>query len=87
MALVFIPAQLRPLTGGRDRIEVAGRTVGELVEAIDALHPGFAERIVENGELVPSLAVSVDGDVVSGGLLEAVQADSEVHFVPALGGG
>ncbi|MEW6270316.1 MAG: MoaD/ThiS family protein [Thermodesulfobacteriota bacterium] len=87
MALVFIPAQLRHLTGGRDRVDVAGATVGELVEAIDALHPGFGARVVADGELVPALAVSVDGDLVSGGLHETVRPASEVHFVPALGGG
>jgi molybdopterin synthase sulfur carrier subunit len=87
VALVFIPAQLRHLTGGRDRLEVAGATVGELVDAIDALHPGFAARVVEGDDVAPSLAVSVDGELASAGLREPVPPESEVHFVPALGGG
>jgi len=87
VALVFIPAQLRRLTAGRDRLEVAGGTLGELVDAIDGIHPGFRARVVADGELLPSIAVSVDGDLVSGGLAEPVGPESEVHFVPALGGG
>jgi len=87
LATVYIPAQLRVLTGGRDRVAAAGRTVGELVDAIDAAYPGFRARVVEDGELARALAVSVDGDLTPAGLREGVAPDAEVHFVPALGGG
>lgn len=87
MAIVFVPAPLRRLTGGRDRLEVAGETVGALVDAIDAQYPGFRARVAADGDLLPSLAVSVDGDLVTRGLDEPVGPESEVHFVPALGGG
>jgi molybdopterin synthase sulfur carrier subunit len=87
VAIVFVPAPLRRLTGGRDRLEVAGETVGALVDAIDAQYPGFRARVAADGELLPSLAVSVDGDLVTRGLDEPVGPESEVHFVPALGGG
>jgi ubiquinone/menaquinone biosynthesis C-methylase UbiE len=87
VAIVFVPAPLRRLTGGVDRLQVAGDTVGALVDAIDAAHPGFRARVVDGGELLPSLAVSVDGDLVTRGLDEPVTPASEVHFVPALGGG
>jgi hypothetical protein len=33
------------------------------------------------------LAVSVDGEIAILGLLERVSDDSEIHFVPAIGGG
>lgn len=84
---MFVPAPLRRLTGGHDRLEVAGATLGALVDAIERTHPGFRERVVADGELRPSLAVSVDGDLVTRGLDEPVGSASEVHFVPALGGG
>jgi sulfur-carrier protein len=48
---------------------------------------GFRERVVEDEELVGSVAVSIDGEVITGGLAEPVPPDSEVHFVPAIGGG
>ena len=87
MAIVFVPAPLRRLTAGKDRLDVPGPTVGALVDAIENAHPGFRERVVADGELRASLAVSVDGDLVTRGLDEPVGDASEVHFVPALGGG
>jgi len=85
--VVFIPAPLRRLTGGHDRLRVDGASVGALVDAIEASHPGFRERVVADGELLASVAVAVDGDLIVRGLDEPVGPDSEVHFVPALGGG
>lgn len=87
MAIVFIPAPLRHLTGGRDHVRVDGASVGALVDAIDATYPGFRERVVADGDLLPSIAVAVDGDLIARGLDEPVGPDGEVHFVPALGGG
>ena len=87
MAVVFIPAPLRRLTAGCDRLEVAGSTLGALIDAVDASFPGFRERVADGDDLLPSVAVAIDGDLVAGGLREPVAADSEVHFVPALGGG
>ena len=34
-----------------------------------------------------SLAVSIDGEIATGGLLDPVNESSEVHFLPALAGG
>jgi sulfur-carrier protein len=42
---------------------------------------------VEDGDLKPHIAVAVDGEVSVLGVVERVGADSEVHFIPALGGG
>jgi sulfur-carrier protein len=87
VATVFVPTQLRHLTGGRDRLEVAGATVAELIDAVEARHPGFRERVVADDEIAAGLSVAVDGDTVANGLLERVGPTSEVHFIPALGGG
>jgi molybdopterin converting factor small subunit len=49
---VRIPAQLRHLSGGEGEIQVEGATVGEVLKALDAAHPGFAERLFdETGNL------------------------------------
>jgi sulfur-carrier protein len=87
VATVYVPTQLRRLTGGRDRLDVAGATVAELIDAVDASYPGFRERVVAGDEIAPGLSVAVDGDTVANGLLERVRPGSEVHFIPALGGG
>ena len=45
MPTVFIPAQLRSLTGGVLQVEVEGRTVREAVAALDAIYPGVKARL------------------------------------------
>ena len=87
MSLVYIPAPQRRLTGGAERVVAKGATVGELLDDIDARFPGLRAALVEDGELAPHLAVSVDGVLSSSGLDEPVCDNSEVHFVPPLGGG
>jgi sulfur-carrier protein len=87
MATVFIPALLRKLTGGKDRTQATGATLRELIDDLERQFPGFRDRVVEEGDLIGSIAVSINGEVITGGLSESVPANSEIHFVPAIGGG
>ena len=87
MALVFVPSLMQPLTGGKDRVEVAGSTVRQIVENLEAEHPGVRDRLVDEGRIKPNIAVAVDGEITPLGLLEKVGENSEVHFLPAIGGG
>jgi len=87
MANVFIPALLRKLTGGKDRITATGATLREIINDLERQFPGFRDRVVENGDLAGSIAVSINGEVITGGLSESVPAESEIHFVPAIAGG
>jgi len=87
MATVVIPALLRKLTGGKDRTLATGATLKDIIDDLERQFPGFRERVVAGDDLVGSLAVSIDGEIITGGLMEPVQPDSEVHFVPAIGGG
>ena len=87
MATVFIPAALRKLTAGCERATAHGRNLGRLIDDLDRQFPGFRAYLVEDGELKPSIAVSIDGEIATGGLLEPVSESGEVHFLPALGGG
>ena len=87
MATVYIPTMLLPLTGGLKQVDLEGRNVRQIIDGLDELYPGIKERLVEGGEIRPNLAVAIDGDVARMGLLERVQDASEIHFVPAIGGG
>jgi molybdopterin synthase sulfur carrier subunit len=87
MATVVIPAQLRKLTDGRDRVAASGRNVGQIIEDLERQYPGFREQLIEDGDVKPSIAVSIDGEMGTGGVLEAVRETSEVFFLPAIGGG
>lgn len=87
MTIVFVPTMLQSLTDGVKEVEVSAGNVRQVVERLDELYPGIKERLVEEGRLRPNLAVSIDGEIARLGLLEKVAENSEVHFVPAIGGG
>ncbi|MBW3598622.1 MAG: MoaD/ThiS family protein [Planctomycetes bacterium] len=86
MPVVFIPAQLRPLTGAA-QVEVEGATVREVVAALEAKFPGIRDRLCQGDQLAPTLQVSIDSVMTTQGLRAKVSPESEVHFLPAIGGG
>ena len=87
MATVIIPALLRKFTDGTDRVEVPGRTIREVIRNLGGHYPAIVEHLLEHDELKPSVAVSIDGEMATGGVLERVGDHSEIHFIPAIGGG
>jgi molybdopterin converting factor small subunit len=87
MPRIYIPAQLRDLTGGLAEVAVSGATVRELVQHLEEQFPGVAARVTMDGELSPALQVSIDGQFSRRGLDARVQPTSEVHFLPVFGGG
>lgn len=87
MAKVFVPTMLQSNTGGVKEVEVNGRNVRQIIEGLEELFPGIADRLVEDGDIRSNLAVAVDGEVARMGLLERVGENTEIHFVPAIGGG
>lgn len=87
MATVFIPAQWRDLSGGVAEVQLDGASLREIVAALDARFPGMGARLCVDGGIAPGLAVSIDGSVTSRGLLTPVLSNSEIHVLPAIGGG
>ena len=87
MAIVFIPTMLQKMTGGAQKVDMEARNVRQVIERLEELYPGIKELLVEDGEILPNLAIAIDGDVAIMGMLEKVGENSEVHFVPAIGGG
>ena len=87
MATVFIPTMLLPLTGGVKQVVFEAANVRQVVNGLEDRFPGMKERLIAEGKLAPNLAVAIDGEVARMGLLEKVGENSEVHFVPAIGGG
>jgi molybdopterin converting factor small subunit len=44
---VRLPSQLRTLVGGQGEITVEAATVGAAIAAVDARHPGLADRVLD----------------------------------------
>lgn len=87
---VRVPTQLRSLTGGAGEVEVGASTVAEALKALDAAHPGFAERLFdEGGRLRRFVNVFVAEEDVRflDGLATPVQPGQVVSVVPAVAGG
>lgn len=88
MPTIYIPPQLRDLTGGLPTVEVTGaNNVGEAIARLDEQFPGFRVRLCQGTELLPGLQVSVDHRFTRQGLAAPLLPASEVHFLPVIGGG
>ena len=58
-----------------------------VVDALEVRYPGIKSRLCRGDALAPGLQVSVDHVMTTRGLRAPVQPESEVHFLPAIGGG
>jgi sulfur-carrier protein len=86
MPVVWIPATLRALTN-HETVRVSGTTVREIIEQLESRYPGIKTRLCQGNDLRPGLVVAIDSDVSREGLDQSVGENSEVHFLPAIGGG
>lgn len=87
---VRIPTTLRTLTGGASEVEIEGAKVSEVLANLEAAHPGFASRILDDsGALRRFVNVFVaDEDVrFMDGLDTAVADGNTVSIIPAVAGG
>ena len=87
---VRIPTTLRPLSGGAKQVEVAPGPLSEVIAGLEAAHPGFADRLLdEDGGLRKFVNVFVDDDDVRylDGLTTEVADGITVSIIPAVAGG
>ncbi|MBI4932365.1 MAG: MoaD/ThiS family protein [Actinobacteria bacterium] len=87
---VRIPTTLRPMAGGNSQVQVEGATLSEVIANLDAAHPGFRDRLLdESGALRKFVNIFVSDDDVRylDGLNTAVPAGETVSIIPAVAGG
>ena len=87
---VRIPTTLRPLSGGDKLVEVPAGTLSEVIAALEAAHPGLADRLLdEDGALRKFVNIFVDDDDVRylDGLDTVVADGITVSIIPAVAGG
>lgn len=71
-------------------VEIEGRTVAEVIDALDARYPGLARYLTdERGALRKHVNIFVEQDLVSDPLRlsDAVSAETTVFVMQALSGG
>jgi molybdopterin converting factor small subunit len=87
---VHIPAAFRAYSGDRDRVDIdlsGGGSLRLLIERLDAECPGIKERLLFEGGVHPAIAVFIDDEQISQGLIERVPEDATIRLLPAMGGG
>lgn len=87
---VRIPTQLRELSGGAGEVTLSPGPLREVLDALEAAHPGFQGRLFDDaGGLRRFVNVFVaDEDIRFLDGLETVVADGQtVSIVPAVAGG
>ena len=88
MPHVAIPSLMRKLTAGEEQVTVPGTTVREVIDNLEHRYPGVKARLCEEGRIKPGIAVYIDGILTTReGLRERLNADAEIHFLPAISGG
>ncbi len=87
---VRIPTPLRKLTGGADEVSVEAANIGELIDRLEATHPGLKERLCdEGGEIRRFVNIYVNDEDVRflQGRDTPVADGDQVSIVPAIAGG
>tara|TARA_B100000029_G_scaffold516847_1_gene636406 strand:- start:95519 stop:95764 length:246 start_codon:yes stop_codon:yes gene_type:complete len=80
---------MRDLTSGVEILQIAGEDMRQIITNLENSYPGFQKRLLEDDRqrIKPNIAVMIDGRNARRILNEKVDKNSEIHFLPAIGGG
>ena len=88
--MVQLPPSFDELTGGRRREQLRGRTVGEVLAALEARYPALRARLRnETGQLLTLALVFLNSEDIRSmqGEQTPVRAGDSIAIVPAVDGG
>ena len=84
---VHIPSALRSYTRQKSAVEVGGRTVAEVLSALDRRYPGLRFRIItEQDTIRPHIRIFVN-ETQAQTMETSLGPDDEIYIVCALSGG
>ena len=89
-ATVRIPTILRSYTGGSGEVPAEGSTLAEVLDSLEANHPGIRTRVLDDtGALRRFVNVYVGDDDVRfiGGLGAEIADGAKISIIPAVAGG
>jgi sulfur-carrier protein len=86
---VRVPTILRNYTAGEKVVTASGASLAEVIEHLEADHPGIKGRLIENEDLRRFVNVYVNDEDVrfTGGLGTSVDDGDAVVILPAVAGG
>jgi molybdopterin converting factor small subunit len=85
--VVWIPALLLPLSEGRQKVNVPGKTIRQVIDNLEREYPGIRQRLLDSDRLRPNISVVVDGLISQEKLRHKLEDHSEIQFIPAISGG
>ena len=87
---VRIPAPLRRVTNGADKVNVEAENLAAVIEALNDAYPGIKDRLCdESGALRNFVNVYINGEDIRflDGLDTPTKSGDEISIVPAVAGG
>jgi sulfur-carrier protein len=90
VSTVWIPQVLRASAGGNKQVELAGSSVGEVVEALVSQYPSLrGQLLTDDGAINRFVNVYVNGQDVRylDGLSTPLREADELRLLPAMAGG
>ena len=89
MAVVRLATPLRKFSDGSPEVTAEGSTLEEVLQNIDTESPGFADKVLENGEIKRFINIYVNNEDVrlGKGLTTKVDKDDTISILPAVSGG
>ena len=85
--IVHIPSALRSYTKEKSEVAAEGKTLADMLSALDRRYPGLRFRIItEQDRIRPHIRIFVN-EQQAWDLSVALQADDRIHIICALSGG
>lgn len=87
---VRVTAVLQKLTSGQKAVEATGANIGQILDDLEARHPGFKEQMIgEDGKLHRFVNVYLNDEDIryTGGVDTEVKNGDTIDILPALAGG
>ncbi len=81
MIKVVLIGNLKQFAGGTTELDLEAGTVQQLFRELAERYPGIKPHLEEG------LAVAIDGQIYQDAWLQPIPPGSEVHLLPAIGGG
>ncbi|NUN13650.1 MAG: MoaD/ThiS family protein [Myxococcales bacterium] len=87
---VKIPTPLRRLTGGKDIVQIEGQSVREVIENLEAAHPGLKTKLCDDeGNVRRFINIYANQDDIR--FLDKMETQlkhgDELSIIPAIAGG